>query len=110
VATNVSNSVQDFVNGVDTATMEGNDRSFVDGALTVDEGRRYYRALFGVTIALGLVIVAATGPAILPVGVLGVLAAWSYTVGPFPYKYHALGEPTIVFLMGPLMTLGAYTA
>lgn len=110
LATNVSNSVQDYVNGVDTAAMEGNDRSFVDGVLTVEEGRRFYRLLFGLTIVLGLVIVAVTGPAILPVGVLGVLAAWSYTVGPFPYKYHALGEPTIVFLMGPLMTLGAFTA
>ena len=110
LGTNVSNSVEDFVNGVDTPAMEGNDRSFVDGTLTVAQGRRYYRALFGATVVLGAVIVAVTGPAIVPVGLLGVLAAWSYTVGPFPYKYHALGEPTIVFLMGPLMTLGAYTA
>ena len=110
LGTNVVNSVEDYVRGVDTKEMLGNDRSYVDGLLTVDEGRRLYRLLFGVTIALGLVMVLAKGPALLPIGVVGVLAAWSYTAGPFPYKYHALGEPSIVFLMGPLMTLGAFTA
>jgi 1,4-dihydroxy-2-naphthoate octaprenyltransferase len=110
LATNVVNSVEDYVRGVDTSTMEGTDRTFVDGELSVEQGRWLYRGLFLATILLGVLMIVVTGPAILPVGFVGVLAAWSYTAGPLAYKYRALGEPTIIFLMGPLMTLGAFTA
>ncbi len=110
LGTNVCNSVCDFERGVDTFDMDGDARTFVDGELTVTQGRRFYRLLFGLTALLGLGIAALTGPAILPLGLLGLLMAWAYTAGPWPYKYHALGEPLIVFLMGPMMSLGGYIA
>jgi len=110
LGTNVCNSVCDFERGVDTFDMEGDARTFVDGDLTVAEGRWWYRIIFGTTVLLGLGIAALTGPAILPLGALGVLMAWAYTAGPWPYKYHALGEPLIVFLMGSLMALGGFVA
>jgi 1,4-dihydroxy-2-naphthoate octaprenyltransferase len=110
LGTNVCNSVCDFERGVDTFDMAGDARTFVDGDLTVSEGRWWYRILFGVTVLIGLGIAALTGPAILPLGIVGVFMAWAYTAGPWPYKYHALGEPLIVFLMGSLMTLGGYVA
>ncbi len=108
--TNVVNGVVDYERGVDTVAMDGDARAFVDGELTAAQGRAFYRLCFAATVLLGLAMVAITGPALLPVGVLGVVAGWSYTGGPFPYKYHALGEVAIVPLMGPLMALGGYTA
>ena len=55
-------------------------------------------------------ICAVQGPALLVIGVVGLFGGLLYTAGPAPYKYAGLGEPVIVFLMGPLMTLGTYTA
>jgi 1,4-dihydroxy-2-naphthoate octaprenyltransferase len=40
----------------------------------------------------------------------GVLGGLPYTAGPRPYKYLGLGEVAIVLLMGPLITLGTFTA
>lgn len=110
LGTNVCNSVCDFERGVDTFDMQGDARTFVDGELSVAQGRWCYRVLFATTALIGLAIAALTGPAILPIGLLGLFMAWAYTAGPWPYKYHALGEPLIIFLMGPLMSLGGYVA
>ena len=110
LGTNVCNSVCDYERGVDTFDMAGDARTFVDGDLTISEGRWWYRILFSVAVLLGLGIAALTGPAILPLGAVGVFMAWAYTAGPWPYKYHALGEPLIILLMGALMTLGGYVA
>ncbi len=108
--TNVVNGTEDYRHGVDTAGMHGGNRAFVDGMLTPREGRLAGLALFGLAFVLGLVLVARTGPALLPIGIVGLLGGYGYTAGPWPYKYHALGEPTITVLMGPLMSQGAFTA
>jgi 1,4-dihydroxy-2-naphthoate octaprenyltransferase len=50
------------------------------------------------------------GPAILVIGVIGLLGGLLYTAGPRPYKNLGLGEAAIVLLMGPLMTQGTATA
>jgi 1,4-dihydroxy-2-naphthoate octaprenyltransferase len=110
LGTNVCNSVCDFERGVDTFAMDGDARTFVDGEMSARQGRWLYRGLFALTALLGFGIAALTGPAILPIGALGLLMAWAYTAGPWPYKYHALGEPLIIFLMGPLMSLGGWVA
>lgn len=108
--TNVVNGVVDYERGVDTVDMEGDARAFVDGELTAAQGRAFYRLCFLGSILLGLALVAITGPALLLVGTVGVLGGWAYTGGPWPYKYHALGDVLIVPLMGPLMSLGGFTA
>ena len=59
---------------------------------------------------LGLVLCAVQTWALLPYGLAGILGGWLYTGGPRPYKYDGLGDPLIVWLMGPLLTQGAYTA
>ncbi len=110
LGTNVVNGVEDCVRGVDTVDMHGDARTFVDGELSIARGRWFYRALFALAAILGLLFAVVTGPAILPIGILGIVFGWAYTAGPFPYKYHALGDVVIVFFMGPLMSQGAFTA
>jgi 1,4-dihydroxy-2-naphthoate polyprenyltransferase len=110
VGTNVVNGVEDCVRGVDTVDMHGDARTFVDGELSVARGRWFYRALFTVAAVLGVLFAIVTGPEILPIGILGIVVGWAYTAGPFPFKYHALGDLVIVFFMGPLMSQGAFTA
>lgn len=108
--TNVVNGTEDYRHGVDTRAMVGGNRAFVDGMLTWRQGRLAGLALFGLALALGLLLVSQSGPALLPVGIVGLLGGYTYTAGPWPYKYHAAGEPMITLLMGPLMAQGALTA
>ncbi len=108
--TNASNDVEDAARGVDGPDKLRNSRVFNTGLLTTQEGRRLYGACFIVAFLLGVVICVFQGPALLVIGIIGILGGLLYTAGPWPYKYAGLGEPAIVLLMGPLITQGAYTA
>ena len=109
--TNISNDVEDAARGVDPPDKElRNSQVFNTGRLTIAEGRLLYGACFGAALLLGVLIAIVQGPAILVIGVIGLLGGLLYTAGPLPYKYLGLGEGAIVLLMGPLMTQGAATA
>jgi 1,4-dihydroxy-2-naphthoate polyprenyltransferase len=107
---NMINDVEDFARGVDGADKIDSSRVFTTGLMTVRDGRRLARALFATSFALGVVLVAVQGPALLVIGVLGLLAGYGYSAGPWPLKYAGLGDVMIVPVMGPLITQGAYTA
>lgn len=107
---NVTNDVEDHARGVDTPDKMDNSRVFTTGQLGVREGRLVALGYFGLGALLGLVIVAVQGPALLVVGLIGILGGWLYTAGPRPYKYLGLGDTLIIPLMGPMITQGAYTA
>src|SRR3954469_8075565 len=106
----ITNEVEDAANGVDSPDKMDNSRVFSTGLLSIAEGRRIYTAVFVAALALGLVLCAVQSWALLPYGLAGILGGWLYTGGPRPYKYDGLGDPAIVWLMGPLLTQGAYTA
>ncbi len=109
-ATDVCNEVEDAAHGIDSPDKMDNSRVFSAGLLGLREGRVLYAALFAAGFALGLVICLVQGPALLVIGVAGILGGWLYTGGPRPYQYDGLGDPAIVWLMGPLLTQGAFTA
>jgi 1,4-dihydroxy-2-naphthoate octaprenyltransferase len=109
--TNISNDVEDAARGVDPPDkVLRNSQVFNTGRLTIREGRLLYGSCFTGALLLGMTIAAVQGPAILVIGVIGLLGGLLYTAGPVPYKYLGLGEAAIVLLMGPLMTQGAATA
>jgi 1,4-dihydroxy-2-naphthoate polyprenyltransferase len=108
--TNASNDVEDNARGADPPDKRRNSGVFNAGLMDTREGRLLYGTCFGVAIVLGALIIAVQGWALIVIGVIGVLGGLLYTAGPRPYKYAGLGEPFIIFLMGPLMTQGTYTA
>ena len=108
--TNSSNDVEDARRGVDAPDKIENSGVFNTGLLSTAQGRRLYSALFAGAAVLGVVICLVQGPALLVIGIVGILGGLLYTAGPRPYKYVGLGDPAIVLLMGPLLTQGAYTA
>jgi 1,4-dihydroxy-2-naphthoate polyprenyltransferase len=108
--TDVVNDVEDFARGTDPPGKRDNSRVFTGGLLTVREGRALGLTYFAAAALLGTAIAALQGPAVLVYGVLGVVGGYLYTGGPWPYKYAGLGDLPVVFLMGPLMTQGAYSA
>ena len=108
--TDVINDTEDAARGVDSPDKIDNSRVFTTGLMSIAEGRRLALAFFAAAFVLGLVMVAIQGPALLLVGVIGIVGGWGYSAGPRPLKFAGLGETSIIFLMGPLMTQGAYTA
>ncbi|HSD79013.1 MAG TPA: 1,4-dihydroxy-2-naphthoate octaprenyltransferase, partial [Solirubrobacteraceae bacterium] len=107
---NATNDVEDWARGVDSPDKMDNSRVFSTGLMTVEAGRRLYAALFLAAFAIGLLLCALQTWWLLAYGLAGILGGWLYTGGPRPYKYDGLGDPAIVWLMGPLLTQGAYTA
>ncbi len=65
-------------------------------------------ALYATATAIGLYLAYTRGWAVLVLGLLGALGAWTYTGPPFNYKSKALGEVGVFLLWGPLMVLGSY--
>ena len=107
---NVSNDVEDAARDADPPDKDRNSGLFNTGRLTITTCRRLYGACFLAAVLLGVLICTVQGPALLAIGWVGVLGGLLYTAGPRPYKYLGLGEAAIVLLMGPLITLGTFTA
>lgn len=106
--TNMLNEHFDHVQGLDLTRERRAD-------MVVQRGELPHGALFrgGVAAMLfgslcGLVLVAQTGPGLLLLGVLSVLAGYAYTARPFALGYRALGEVIVFTFMGPVIVLGAY--
>ena len=55
-------------------------------------------------------MIAVHGWIMLAIGLVGLVAGYSYTGPPFHFKYRALGVPLVFFLMGPLEVVGTYYA
>lgn len=58
---------------------------------------------------LGVYIVLQVGLAVLWIGLLGIAVGITYTWGPYPLKFHAVGDPAVFFNFGILGSLGAWT-
>ena len=108
VAANMLNDVYDYRNGIDTQVNPASG-AVVRGWITPRQ------ALVGGAICLligsasGLYIVSRVGLPILCLGAVGVLCAILYTWGPWPLKYHALGDLAVFLNFGILGALGAWT-
>jgi 1,4-dihydroxy-2-naphthoate octaprenyltransferase len=63
---------------------------------------------FFVAAFAGLILSARTEWYLLIIGGLAIIAAWTYTGGPKPYGYQALGEISVFIFFGLVATLGTY--
>jgi 1,4-dihydroxy-2-naphthoate octaprenyltransferase len=108
--TNVINEIYDVRQGIDSITSPRASHAIVKGRVTEKQAFALAAACFAITILLGLYLVAARGPLMLGLGVLGVVGGYFYTAPPFHYKYRAMGVPLVFLQMGVLMTVGGYFA
>ncbi|MBC8097881.1 MAG: 1,4-dihydroxy-2-naphthoate octaprenyltransferase [Armatimonadetes bacterium] len=107
-AANLINEYFDYVRGADTLKVAGQGMVIKNNVLTP---RDVALGAIAATVAgslIGLFLVAQSGPALLWIGIGGVLVAITYTAGPFPLAYNALGEIAAGIFMGPMIVLGAY--
>lgn len=106
-AANILNTYGDFKTGVDTVENETRSPELVTGVLTPKKVLFAGLACLGITALLGLIFIWYCGWGILVYGLLGLLGAGTYTVG-LSYKYHGMGQLSVLIMMGLLMPLGTY--
>ena len=108
--TNVINEVYDVRKGIDTITSPRMSHAVLKGRVSERGAYAFAIGLFAAAVAVGTYLVWLRGPAIVGLGLLGIVAGYTYTAPPFQYKYGAMGVPTVFLLMGPIMVGGSYFA
>ncbi len=115
VAKNAWGDVIDYESGTDLAVQpedrtpfSGGKRVIVDQLLTRQQTWTV-AAVFGTAgVLLGAVIVLLREPAVLGLGIVGVLLAWSYHGLPLRLAYRGLGELDVALCYGPLIVLSTF--
>ena len=105
VGVNFANDYSDGVRGTD-AVRVGPLRLVGSGAAAPQAVRAAALASFAVGALAGLVLAALTTWWLVLVGAAAILAAWTYTGGPLPYGYRALGEAAVFVFFGLVAVLG----
>ena len=108
--TNVINEIYDVRQGIDTITSPRMSHAVLKGRVSERGAYAFGIGLFAAAIAVGAYLVWLRGLPIVALGLLGLVAGYTYTAPPFQYKYRALGVPLVFVLMGPIMVVGAYFA
>ncbi|HVN71175.1 MAG TPA: 1,4-dihydroxy-2-naphthoate octaprenyltransferase [Desulfomonilia bacterium] len=109
--TNLINDYYDVKNGLDTeaaATAQYRPHPIVHGLLPARQVLLVAYGLFAVAAAIGIYLTFHSGPVVLLIGLMGVVAGIGYTSPPLKYKYIAMGEASVFLMWGPLMVEGAY--
>ena len=114
LAINVSNDVFDTAQGADDANVTPT--RFSGGSRVIQYGLVSFRGmatlaagLYAAGALVGLLLLALRGsPALLAIGVIGLVVGLGYTAPPLKLVYRGLGEIAVAIGFGPLMLLGAY--
>ncbi len=107
IGVNYANDYSDGVKGTD-ANRVGPMRLVGSGAATPEAVKKAAFISFGIAALAGIYISARSSWLLLIVGALALVAAWTYTGGPKPYGYMALGEVSVFIFFGVVATVGTY--
>jgi 1,4-dihydroxy-2-naphthoate octaprenyltransferase len=110
---NVLNDYFDHRSGADELNehpltpFAGGSRMIQTGRLSARQTLRLGIALLGAAVALGLILVAMSGPALLWIGLAGIALAWFYSAPPLALNYRGFGEWIVAIDFGVLTVTGA---
>jgi 1,4-dihydroxy-2-naphthoate polyprenyltransferase len=115
-AANVLNDYEDARNGADEANtagifpFTGGSRLIQQGIVTIEQTRALGLTLLAIGVAGGIVLAWFTGTALLVIGLVGVLLAWSYSAPPLKLMSRSLGELAVGAAWGLVVLGAAYVA
>ncbi len=104
---NMFNDYYDFRKGVDRRGTLGSSGILTEDLMPQQKLFRLALGFYAVGSVIGVILWQQAGPGVLWLGVAGVVAGYIYTGGP-ALKYHLLGDLTVFFIFGVLITTGAY--
>lgn len=114
-AKNASGEIFDYDSGTDQRVaaedrtpFSGGKRVLVDGVLTRRQTAAVAALGYALGVGAGLVIGWLREPAVLWIGLIGVVAAYSYHGPPLRLSYRGLGELAVALCYGPLICAGTY--
>lgn len=109
VGVNYANDFSDGIKGTDKDRV-GPMRLVGSGAAGPEAVKRAAVIAIGVAAIAGVFLAARSSWILIGIGALAIVAAWTYTGGPKPYGYFALGEVSVFIFFGLVATLGTYYA
>jgi 1,4-dihydroxy-2-naphthoate octaprenyltransferase len=105
IACNFTNDYYDFLKGSDDDDRLGPKRMLQQNIITLSQMKKAlfitYGSFFFITLFLSFII----SWIILPMAILSMLVAFSYTGGKFPLAYHRLGDITAFLFFGPFLII-----
>lgn len=109
IVSNLANEYFDFKKGIDKKGRQGFRRGLTEGDITPEAMKRLIIVLTVIDCLLGCSLLYWGGLWLLPIGILIIVAAFSYSAGPWPLSHHGLGDELVVVFYGivPVM-LTAY--
>lgn len=105
IGVNYANDYSDGIKGTDDDRV-GPLRLVGSGLASPASVKRAAFAFLGLGGVLGIALAASSSWWMLLVGAAAILAAWTYTGGPSPYGYRALGEVSVFVFFGLVAVLG----
>jgi 1,4-dihydroxy-2-naphthoate polyprenyltransferase len=107
---NTLSDYADYKKRVDREGTYGSSGVLVEKLMSPKELLRWAVLLYTVAAAIGAYLVwrAPNGMSLLWLILLGGVLGVFYTIGPFQFKYFALGDPAVFLAFGSAMTLGCY--
>ena len=112
-AVNVHNDYFDDINGSDAGNRDrqfpftGGSRMIQNGVFSREATRSLAWALCAATVIIGLLLLVRGGPALLVLGLAGMILGWAYSAPPLALNSRGAGEMTVAIGFGLLMPLGA---
>ena len=107
VGVNYANDYSDGIKGTDAHRI-GPMRLVGSGAATAKDVKSAAFISFAIAAIAGLILASRTSWLLIILGAICILAAWTYTGGPKPYGYQALGEVSVFIFFGVVATVGTY--
>jgi len=108
VGSNFANDLGDFRRGTDEQGRVGPTRVTTAGLLTPGQVKAGMFVVFGLAALAGIYLIFLGGWPILVIGVLSILAAIAYTIGPAPFGYYGLGDLGTFVFFGLIAVVGTY--
>ncbi len=97
---NVANDYADYKTGCDNENSLGPDRKLVSGEVTIKSIINAIIILASLCFIIGFSLIYWGGWILLPFGLLIMLVAFCYSMGPFPLAYKALGDVAVILFFG----------
>ncbi len=108
IASNLANDVFDFERGADAKRAHGPTRVTQAGLLSPRAVKTGLIVAIAIAAAIGALLAIDSGPVVIGIGGLAILASIAYSAGPFPLSYHGLGELFAFLFFGVAAVAGSY--